>query len=126
MKANMNAVRVHKRTHFWDFFFLASWPVGIGIWLIFKWDTDTIGGTAIGGSLADGKFLVVTYYNASNPTLNRFMEVTATAWIANLILSLIALCLGLLVIASMGFFFFKYMLPYVRERSPFKKSDNDL
>jgi hypothetical protein len=126
VKANKKVVRSQKRTYFWDFFFLASWPVAIGIWLILKWDSDTIGGAALGGSLADGKFLVVTYYNASDSSLNRYMQVTATAWIANLVLSLIALCLGLLVIASMGFFFFKYMLPYVRARTPFKGPDNEL
>jgi len=94
------------KNHFWDFFFLLSYPVGVGLVILAFRHSDSIGGTALGGSHTDGKFLILT-----GP--DHFKVVSAFDWITDLVLFILMLCLVLVMIVGMGYFFFKYLFPYV-------------
>ncbi len=106
-----------KKGRFWDIFFLSTYPVGIAVILITLRQGDAIGGSALGGKVVGGKFLLLV-------DSTHFKVVSGVFWLTDLTLSLLAMCLGLLMLIGMGYFFFRYLVPYV-SRS-FKGSDRKL
>ena len=102
-----------RRSHFWDYFFLLSYPPGIGSLFLVEWQTRTIGGSAYGGRYGGGQFFVIT-------DSDKFVPVEPVAWITNIVLTFLMVALFLVMIAGIVYFFVRYFLPYVRSRSGLK------
>ena len=103
-------VKIRRRRR-WDIFFGSSFPLLIG--LAFLWNNVSAadGGSAIGGRIVNGKFLV--YHD-----IGVFSPVSGLEWFFNLAVSCLALASALLAIGGMTYFAVRYFfLPTIKARA---------
>jgi len=94
----------------WDIFFASSYPLLIGLAILWNHLAAADGGSAIGGKVVNGKFLVLHDNGV-------FIAVSSWQWIFNLIVFALLLASAVVAMGGMAYFAFRYFfIPIIKAR----------